>query len=222
MKKLVPCFTSSNAEFATLAIIVVAALGVAGQSGRNIPKQTQPVVVSTPEPTSTARPRPTPLISVKVVADIQPNAYFAFPKPENMHRWALDRLRNTPLLTVVDGGFARRHDAIKQAEKETEAYVVLLQLEDDPFGRPDIAGRPAAGQVWIYLSVLSPQTGKAKHTKRITLNKQLRRGMHPSILHSCHTGIFGNDYLLLEASLEAAEYVMSSFGIPIPSDCPRS
>lgn len=221
MKKLVPPFPFANVVFVGIAIIVAAAVGVGGQSGRSIPKRPQAVQVATPEPTPLAKPKPTPLVSVKVISDIQANAYYAFPKPEFMHEWALERLKRSPLLNVSDGGFANRRDAIKQAEKETEAYVVMLQLEDDPFGRADIAGRPAAGQVWIFVSVLSPRTGKTKDTKRITLNKELRSGLPPSIVRTCRTGIFGNDYLLLEASLEAAEYVMSSFGIPIPPDCPK-
>jgi len=161
------------------------------------------------------------MFSIRVVSDIQPSAHFAFPKPEYMHEWAIDRLRKSSLLTVLDGGFANRRDAINHAKSETEAYVLLLQLQDSPSSPGAAAERPAAGQMWIDLSILIPGSGKAKHTKRITLNEELRQGLPPSILRTCRTGIFGNDYLLLEASLKAAEHVMSLFNIPIPPDCPR-
>ena len=208
-----------NAVLMSSAILLATAAGVMGQSGRSVPKPAPTAPAPATTPTPAAKPRPTPMYSVKVISDIQQDAYFAFPKPEYMHTWALERLRKTPLLNVLDGGFDNRRDAIKKAREETETYVVLLQLELPAGGVA--ASAPAAGLVRISLSVLSPGTGKIKYSKWVALNKQMRSGIPPSILKTCHTGIFGNDYLLLEASIEAAEYVMSSFSIPIPPDCPR-
>lgn len=127
-------------------------------------------------------------------------------------------MRDSSLLNVRDGGFENRRDAIKKAEKETDTYVVLLQLESSPGGIE--AAKPAAGQVSINLSILSPGTGKMKYNRRLTLNEALRDPkIPPPIVRRCYPGIIGNDALLLEATIKAAEYVMSSFGIPIPPGC---
>ncbi|CAN5321746.1 hypothetical protein BH10ACI2_BH10ACI2_17270 [soil metagenome] len=224
MKKLVMYLPVVKVVFVVLAIMELAVAVSVAQSGRNIPKrpQTAPDPVATPEPPPVAKPRPTPLVSVRVIADIQPDNYFAFPKPEYMLNWAIDRMRNSSLINVRDGGFENRRDAINQAEKETDTYVVLLQLEVDQFSQVPMASRPAAGQVWIYLDVLSPGTGKMKYNKRIVLNEERRDPkIPPPIVRRCYPGIFGNDALLLDASIKAAEYVMSSFSIPIPPDCPQ-
>ncbi len=224
MKKLTPYFLTANGVFMVLAIIGLSVVGSTAQSGRSVPKRPQTVPVSTPEPTPIPKQKPTPEFIVKVIANIWQDSYYAFPFPEKMHPWVLERLRKTSLLDVRNGGKATRPDAIKQAKAETEIYIVLLELDDDPMGRPDIAGRPAAGQSWISVSIYLPSTGKLKASKRIILNEELRRNTNvpPPIVRACHPGIYGNDALLLEASIKAAEYVMSSFNIPIPPGCPSN
>lgn len=206
-----------------LTVIMFAATASLAQAGRKIPKtrSTPPVPTLTPEAAPAKKPPPKPEFTVKVMSYISQNAQFAYPKPENMHLWAIERMQKSPLLDVQDAGIANRRDAIKQAERETEAFVVFLLLEDDDFGKPDAASRPAAGQMWIRLSVFSPGTGKEKYSRKITLNEELNTGkVPPSVIRTCHTGIFGNDYLLLEASIKAAEAAMSSFSVPITPDCP--
>lgn len=205
-----------KAVFIFLAISFLTAVGSMAQSGRSIPKQAPTAPAPTNVPTPAARPRPTPLYTVRVISDIQQDAYLAFPKPEYMHTWVIERLKKSPMFNVLDGGFENRRDAINKAKEETDAYVVLLQLEI-PVGGVAAAG-PAAGVVRISLSVLSPGSGKTKYSKWLALN-ETRQEVPP--LNTCHTGIFGNDYWLLEASIRAADHVMNSFNITIPPDCPK-
>lgn len=219
MKYLMSHCPAVRSVLVVLVTIVGASAISMAQSGRSIPKQTPTAPAPTPSPTTVAKPRPTPLYTVKVISDIQQDAYLAFPKPEYMHSWAIERLKKSPMLNVIDGGLENRRDAINKAKAETDAYVVLLQLEI-PVGGVAAAG-PAAGVVRISLSVLSPGTGKTKYSKWIALNEEMRKSMPPSILNTCHTGIFGNDYWLLEASIKAADHVMSSFNLTIPPDCPK-
>ena len=204
-----------------LTVFVFSAAGTNAQAGRKVPKVSSPppAPTATPEPVTRSTPPPKPDFTLKVIADIQPNAFYAFPMPERMQAWVVERLRKSSLLDVRDGGKANRRDAINQARSEAEAYVVLLQLEDDDFGRQDIAGRVRAGQVWINVSVLSPVTGKTKHSRKIVLNEELRTSTLPKVIRPCLAGVYGNDVYLLEASLKAAEYVMQAFSVPVPPGC---
>ena len=204
-----------------LTLLVFTTMTMNAQAGRKVPKVSSPppVPAPTPEPIIATKPPPKPDFTLKVIADIQQTAFYAFPRPENMQTWVVERLRKSSLLDVRDGGKANRRDAINQAKSEAEAYVVLLQLEDDDFGRPDIAGRVRAGQVWINVSVLSPVTGKMKHSRKIVLNEELRSTTLPTVIRPCHAGVYGNDYYLLEASMKAAEYLMLAFNIPVAPAC---
>jgi len=158
-----PHFQTVKAVLMVSAIIGLAVVGAMAQSGRNIPKKPQTTTAPTPEPKPTAKPLPTPLYNVRVISDIQQDAFLAFPKPEYMYIWAIERLKKSPVLNVIDGGFENRRDAINKAKEETGAYVVLLQLEPRPGVVP--ATGPGAGVVRIAISVFSPGTGKAKFTK---------------------------------------------------------
>jgi len=215
MKNVMVAILKAKRMLIVLAIFSAATAGSMAQSGRSVPKPPPASPAPTTAPTPAAK-RPTPLYTVKVISDIQPDAYFGFPKPEYMHTWAIERLKKSPVLDVIDGGLENRRDAINKAKEETEVYVVLLQLEPLPGLVP--TGARAAGMVRIFLSVLSPRTGKAKYTKWIALN-EMRKENPP--LNTCHTGVFGNDYWLLEASIRAADHVMSSFNLTIPPDFPK-
>lgn len=218
MKKRMP--PKVKVVSAVFAIIALAGVSSLAQSGRSIPKRPQTVAVPTPEPTPLVRPKPKPDFNVKVVIEITHSVSFIFPMPERMQTWFMERLEQTPLLDVRGAIDANRRDAINLAEKETDTHVIWLQLENDPFGAPNPVSQPASGQVWINLSIFSPVTGKTKFSRKIVLNQNTSGGVGTSkVIRSCHGGVYGNDYLLLEASLVAAESVMMAFNIPIPPDC---
>lgn len=218
MKKLLTDLPT--AIFMVIAITAFLVPGAMGQSGRSIPKRPQTVAVPIPEPTPLVRPKPKPDFNVRVAIEITHRASFVFPMPERMRAWFMERLEKTPLLDVRGAIDANRRDAIDLAEKETDTYVVWLQLEDgDPMGRSRPHTLPEAGQVWINLSIFSPVTGKTKFSRKIVLNQNTSGGGTSKVIRSCYGGVYGNDYLLLEASLVAAETVMTAFNIPIPPDC---
>lgn len=222
LRKNIKCARSRNAHAAFAGILFcLYVTGFAfGQSGRKI---SQPAVSSPPAPTQVSTPKPKgpvkPEFILKVIADIPQTLYQDFPKPEWMQPWTIERLKDSALLETHSGGVANRRDAIQSAKSETEAYVVLLQLDDDTFSKNVGTKRPAAGEVWITVTVFAPQTGKMKYSRRIVLNQDMKSNSPIRIAKSCHPGIFGNDLLLLQASIEAAEFVMNSFGVPVPPDC---
>lgn len=210
------------AAFKILVITLVVAGVMMAQAGRHIPKgpEPTPAPVSTPSQVYEPKAPPKPSFVLKVVSDLPFGVYQIFPKPELMPEWAIERLRTSMLLDVRDGGIVNRRDAVKQAKGETEAYVIWLQLQEDSFGAA--GNRPGAGEVSIYYEILSPVTGKTKTMGTIGLNRESINGRPPTsstIVRSCHQGVYGNDFILLQASLVAAERVMASFNIPIPPDC---
>ncbi len=204
-------------------VLVIGAGGALGQSGRKPPKATpQPVVIPTPEVTSTPLPRPTPEFTTRVVFEATADVNFTFTMPEKMQAWAVDRLRDTTLLTVIDGGSANRKEAAVAAKADDKTYVVHLQLEDFPFSRNRPNNRPSAGETWINITIFSPRTGQQKLSRRVMLSEMQTRGRLPGSSNLCEQAVYGNDLLLMRASIEAAEIVMNSFNIPIPRGCSRS
>jgi len=203
------------------AAIIILCGAVAAQSGRRLPKGSPPVATPTPAPTpetvAQTKVPPKPDFVLKVYSDIIQSGPSAFPLPTRMHTWAVERLRRSRLLDVRDSGSVTRREAIKQAKLETEIYVVLLELQSDPFGR---GGGGSANESWIELTIYNPVTGKVKASRRLTMNESSTRlpGSR-TVLQTCNPGVYGDDVLLLEASIEAADFVMDSFRVPLPPLC---
>ena len=204
---------------AALAIVVFGAGMLTAQSGRRLPKGSPPIVTPTPTPESVeqSKPSPKPDFILKVFSDIELGSTFGFPMPERMHRWAVERLKKTPLLDVRDAGMVNRRDAINQAKAETEAFVVLLELEADPFVQ---YGTNAVRAMQMHLTVYHPATAKVKFKRTLALGQNSTRlPGSKTVLQSCNLGIYDNELLLLEASVEAADSVMSTFNVPLPPLC---
>ncbi len=188
------------------------------QSGRRVAKGSPAVATPTPTPEIVERkPPPKPDFKLKVYADIDIGGTFGFPMPERMQRWTVERLRRTTLLDVLDAGSVNRRDAIKQAKAETEAYVVLLELQSDPFSQ---YGTTSVRAMSIHLTVYHPASAKVKLKRTLALGQNSTRlPGSASVIQACNPGLYGNEILLLEASIEAADTVMSNFNVPLPSLC---
>ena len=220
---------SLKAHIRTRAILAVVVLTLAtnasmGQAGRRLPKRVDvpPAAAPTPEPTPQARPPAKAQFSLKVVSDISLAVNLLFPFPEKMQTWTVDRLKKSPILDVTVGAPANRHEAVQLARAETETLIVWLQLEDDLLGKAENAGRrPAAGEVWINYSVFSPHTGKARNSGRVVLSQTSTRGVGSgSVVQACYPTVRGDEYLLLQASLEVAARIVDSLHVPVPPVCP--
>lgn len=203
-----------------IALIVVFSLTGFSQSGRRLPKGSP--AASTPEPVveqtvEEPKPPPKPSFRLKVMSDISQGGAQTFIMPTRLHTWAVERLRKSLLLDVRDGGSTGRGNAIKQAKSETEAYVVLLELNSDPFGSVrSTSGREATVVVTVY----HPVSGKVKFSRMMSVGQTSSQFPGSSTaVQACYPGVYRNDLLLLEASIAAANTVMSSFSIPFPPLC---
>lgn len=205
---------------ASVAAILFSAGTILGQSGRPVPKRppASPVPAATPEP-AVQQERPPKPYTLKVLADIPQAGYFAFPFPERSKTWTVEQLKRSPLLEVRDLGMATRREAIERAENETEAFVVLLQMEADPIYLSP-GSRAAAGEIYIDFWVYLPVTGKVKQTGRVRLSQTSRDGIGRSpVLRTCRPDLSRDDFLLYTASMEISDRIMSSWNIPLPKAC---
>ncbi len=214
---------STPIALAAAACFMFGAHAVMSQAGRKLPQskpatpKSEPSPSPTPEPAKSAKPQ----FILRVVRDIHQTLYLSFPFPERMQEWAVGRLRRSPLLSVSAGDQTNHAEAVKLAKDETEAYVVWLQLEEDPMVKQQPTGRHApAGQARINFSILAPVTGKTMYSCVVFLT-QSSRGLGVKNNHSfCYPGVLDDDYLLLEASLEAAARIMEYLEVPVSSTCP--
>ena len=203
------------AVFVLLATVSAAS----AQAGRRISKT--PTPQPTPEPTvPKPTPKPTPEPDVKpefkfrVVADIPLTVFQDFTRPEDIARWVVLRLENSPLVEIksnVSGTQKKAKEAAVAAP--ADEYVVYLQFNvNSTFSGG--GARTNEGDVWIEYAVLLPQTGKNKFRDRVFL----RQGSVPQSRRACYPSMRYADYMLLQASIEVADNIMAKFNVPLPAE----
>jgi len=209
-----------NAVAVAVFLLMSASVAVA-QAGRRVPTRRE-------TPPTPAPPSPTPVLpktvkaqfTLKVVSDIPMSLYLVFPFPEHMQTWTVARLQKSPLLEVTVGDKANRPEAVRLAKAETEIWIVWLQLDTNPLNRADRAGREeVVGQVRVNVSILEPGTGKAKFSTSVFLGQSTSGSRQGDAERLCYPTIHGDDYLLLQASLQAAARIMYHLGVPVPDGC---
>jgi hypothetical protein len=187
---------------------------IEAQSGRRPnPLPPAPIATPTPEPTPQEKPKPEikPDYTIKVVSFLQSGLYQYFAYPENMPRWVVERLRSSKSLEVEYQSSANRKEAVEMAKNSTEAFVLLVELESDPFA----SASSASGSVWINFYVYTPGTGKTKQWGRSELKPELLNNNRRILSTNRNCSPTNNaDYLLWQASFEVAERVMSGFNVP--------
>jgi len=201
------------------ALLIFASNSLLAQAGRRVQK---PVATPTPssEPTPSPKPIAKPKLTLKVVSDPAITTYLIFPFPEHMQAWVIDRLKKSPLLAVTEGARANRSEAVRLAKEEKETFIVWVELEDSQLGKAENAGqRASSAEVWINYSVISPGTGKTKTFGRVVLSQAAPRAGSANVLRGCYPTARGDEYLLLQGSLEVATRIFESFDIPVPPLC---
>jgi hypothetical protein len=112
----------------------------------------------------------------------------------------LERFRKVSSLNVTTQDM-RRRDAIERAKKETESFVVLLELETQYMDSG--AGQVNSNELEVNYTIFSPVTGKVKSSGRVYVRQS--RGILSGRLP---TGRLG-DAQLYEAGRETANRVLS-------------
>jgi len=137
-----------------------------------------------------------------------------------MQKWTVDRLRKSTLLDVAAGDQANHNEAVRLARAETQVFIVWVQHDENPFVKQLPSGRhPVPDEVRINFSILEPVTGKTKYSGTVFLNQSSRGVTVKNANQVCYPGVRGDDYLLLESSLEVAARIMDHFSVPVPAAC---
>lgn len=204
------------------------------QSGRKAPKYPQ-YPTQSPQPTNDEKTPAETQESKKtedeklikttllVATNFQEETYYSFPYPENMSNWVINRLMQSKVLEVYPiGNSMNRSEAVKRAKTETESLTVWLEVMGS---RTTLPGQSDSSNpnsnVGINYYIYSPVTGKTKYSGTIYINQSMmsRNTIQNKIGIACYPGIYGNDLLLLKASLETADRIMSNLSVPIPPIC---
>jgi hypothetical protein len=120
----------------------------------------------------------------------------------------IERLGKASSLSVTGGGDnMSRKEAIDKAKKQETAYVVWLELKVEDNGS-------ASSSIILEYSVFSPQTGKAKTSGHIYLDRaQLNNGRIGVGLPPSSTRRLSLDYLVREGGRSVADRVMDTFHV---------
>ncbi len=165
---------------------------------------------------ATPTEKPKPDFKLQIVSDVPMAEPGLFMAPGRMHRWAVERLRRSSLLDTVDGGQANRKVASDRAKASKEAFIVLFDLQSDPF----VSAGSRARRATLYVTIFSPETGKIKATRGLAMGmNSTRLPGSRSVLQACYPDAYRDDLLLLEATVEAADFVMDHFRVPRPPLC---
>lgn len=197
------------------AIAFLSAVTAGAQSGRPI-RKTTPAPVPTPVPEAPlAKPEEKPKPALTLIVGMQHTNLFDNARIGNAST-ALsaieDRLDDHTGVKVSHlWGDITRSDAIRRAKSEKEAYVVLLEVSLNRMAG-DVDGEWRLSY-WVF----SPVTAKIKTSGSTYPQMYRNRG---GILNPRRAGIYGDDYLLQEASHDAAERILKAFALHLQRPTP--
>jgi hypothetical protein len=215
------------------ALCLVAAAGAGAQSGRRKPPPLSPVPTPSPTPEgegeSESQPRPKrekgAEVSFEVYESDSAFPYFDYRVEELVVGSFTERLsRNTSLSAARGSGKLSRKQAQDIAKKETEAFVILLELTDEA----NEVGRGGAGQgdtrgLVIKTYVYEPVTGTLKF-----MNSTYQRPYHPTTsvggvrlpipVPGTRIERFPYELQLEQAAQDAADRIMLRFHLRLPPD----
>lgn len=183
--------------------------GAFAQSGRRQSKSvsTTPPVIVEPKTEAEVKPpkaKPAPIATLIIGGD---NLSSSFDIPSGYLDIAInaciDRLEKSQSLAVSSAGSnMRKKDAIDKAKKQTEAYVVWLEIRGESDG---------SGLILEYF-VFTPQTAKVKSSGHVYLdriqrgNGRIGVGLPPSV-----SGKLPLDYMMKEGGRNVADRLVEVF-----------
>jgi hypothetical protein len=183
-----------------------------GQSGRRVrkPVSSPASVPLPPEPDPTPSPKPALQQQTIIVGldSLGQSANIPLYMSDRVWTGFFERFREAPSVTITTDRNMSRSEANARAKKETESYVVQLQLGSERFdyGRTGIEQIDPDDLVLNYV-VLSPVTAKVKAHGRVyaRASRSVLGGQIPSIR--------GSDRQMLETGREAAARVMAVLNV---------
>ncbi|MBC7931786.1 MAG: hypothetical protein H7Z38_14600 [Rubrivivax sp.] len=216
--------------FALLAIALCALASVASaQSGRHTPK---PAATPTPEATpqeeseSVSKPRATKpsevIVSFIVVEQDGIMLNLDYNARQNVIDTFTRHLGKSRAVSVSSGGKGGRKDARERAKKERDTYVVLFEMEEERMASGEASiGRVDSRTLLLKTYVYAPVSGDLKYTDTI-----MQRPYRPTTtvggvrvpVPGRRVEQYPSQLQLEQAARDAANRLMSRFGVTPPSD----
>lgn len=131
----------------------------------------------------------------------------------------MQRLGQSKAVSVSNAGRGARKQARDRAKTEGEAFVVLFQLEDQSLGASGSMGRADERSLVIRTFVFAPRTGDIKYqdtTYQRPYNESATIGGVRIPVPSRRIERYPSELQLRQAAQEAADRLMSRFGIILP------
>ena len=131
----------------------------------------------------------------------------------------LRRLGATSSVSVTNGGTGRRQEARERAKSESEAYVVLFQLEEDSY--VETVGRADSRRLVIKTYVYTPKVGDLKYADTIfqrPYRQTARIGGIPVPVPTRGIERYPSQRELEQAARDAADRLLGRFHISPPPD----
>jgi hypothetical protein len=181
------------------------------QSGRRAPKPVSPPMETPsraePEPTPTPQNKPA-LKQQKLIVgmdDRSVSLYVPLYMSDAVWRGFIERFKDFSSITITTDKNMSRKQAVDRAKKETESFVVLLQLGTEDIGAG--MGQVNADELVVSYAIFTPGTGKVKDQGRVYARSY--RGVLGTRLPTSRTG----ESQLHEAGRETAGRVMAALNI---------
>lgn len=221
----------AHACFALLLCLLCASAGATlAQSGRRAPKNPSPL----PQPTPDAAPSSSSTDAKPKTGDAKSTLYtfIVFEEtdigtslPMNANRAVvkgfLDRLHESPDLSVRHGGRGDRRSAREAAKKETTTHTVVVQLAEDDFTRARTTTIDPSSLIVRYF-VYAPQTATLKLQGSVYLRALQSStrvgGIRLPLPSPGARGPYAFDSILEQAGRDAADRVMNNFRVRLPPD----
>jgi len=197
-----------------LAVLVVCAVAVHGQSGR---KQTKPPPAA-PVPTPTPEPTPVPKQEKEsdfgfIIGSDSFGTYEGLPLTyyDAAMRGCADGLRSgsSARVTVAQTSM-NRGEAIKKAKGETKTYVVLMKLILDQMYAKSY------DDLELEYVVFTPQTGKVVTSGRTYLNVNRSGPIVAAPTRRGSTSALYREQLLKQAGEDAAAKILKALNLSVP------
>ena len=210
--------------FGALMLCLLVLTGVAdAQSGRRAPRNISPV--PTPEPAASPKAAP----EARSKTDNKTLYSFILYGGENgytnlplgaataVNRGFMERMRQSSSVSIKDAGRGNRSRAREDAKKQTESFVIVLELDENQM-MSRTPGRVDASSISVRYSVYAPQTATLKLNGSVYLRpvtRTARVGGLP-IPVPAPTGGLSYEYVLEQAGRDAADRVFSGLHISLP------
>lgn len=212
--KLLKSFIKFSAV--VILVLLIHSFGEA-QSGRRAPNPTQPPV-PTPTPTESVQPPPAqnkPALKQTLIVGMDATGGSSYiPSYWADAAWGgfVERFRDISSVTISGDRNMRRKEASDLAKKETESFVVLLQLETLSAGAS--MGQANPDDLTINYIIYTPGTGKVKNQGRVYVRQA--RGILTGRLPGSRT----IELQLAEAGRETADRVAATLHLASPPITP--